>query len=232
MRSFRHSLRHSFGRQFSGSLNACCRPQGVARRRLPHAAFRWGAPVVFALASIGCALQPRSIDMSAIQSARLSLALRASEQTERDIYRYGEDDDPEEFEAKKPSKWSAAGGVALAIFPGIFVHGIGHWYAGDKTTARRLSRLGQFGYVLTAVGGGAIVGGYFLDKDDSDVLGADFTDPVAYTLYGAGGIAAGIGVTYLFSSWFYDIYDTPRAVLSGGKPPPRTDFIESLEIFD
>jgi hypothetical protein len=115
-------------------------------------------------------------------------------------------------------------GELLAIFPGLLVHGMGHYYAGDHQTAKRLRHIGEFGYVLTAVGGGMGVGAYYLDQEDLNGF--------AYTLYGTGGVLVIAGITYIFTAWIYDMIDTPRAVRSGGEPPPRTPFIDSLDLFD
>ena len=101
--------------------------------------------------------------------------------------------------------------VKLASQPGVIVHGLGHLYAGDDQTFGRLSNLGQLGYVLTVVGGGLAVGGYYLDEDDTELLGQDLTDPTAYSLYAAGGVAGGIGLAYFFTAWFYDMIDTTGA---------------------
>ena len=118
-------------------------------------------------------------------------------------------------------------GTACAL-----LHGAGHWYANDRRTSRQISRVGQVGCVMTILGGGVLFGAYALDQADTDVLGTSLTDPTAYTLYAVGGVGALIGVTYFFTAWFYDIYDTPRAVRSGGKPPPLSKFVESLDFFD
>ena len=179
------------------------------------------------LVGSGCALENYRFDVEAIGNARLALA----QLKERDLYYAGEEEEAEEVR-EKGTVGEAIAGELLAIFPGVIVHGLGHLYAGDERTFGRLSRLGQMGYVLTAVGGGLVVGGYYLEKDDTEVLGQSLTKPIAYTLYGTGGLAGGIGVMYFLTAWIYDMVDTPRAVLSGGKPPPRSGFVESLEIFN
>lgn len=135
----------------------------------------------------------------------------------------------EEFE-EEPREEEEKGGwgdviVAelLAIFPGILVHGMGHLYAGDRETFSTLSSVGQFGYLLTAVGGGLVTAGHFANEEDLTGL--------SISLFASGGIVGGAGVGYLLAAWGYDLYDTPRAVLSGGEPPPRTPFVESMDIF-
>ncbi|MCZ6793378.1 MAG: hypothetical protein O7J95_07175 [Planctomycetota bacterium] len=115
-------------------------------------------------------------------------------------------------------------GELLAIFPGMLIHGAGHWYAGDQQTARQLSRVGQFGYLLTALGGGMAIGGHFAQEEDLHGL--------AISGYSTGAVVGAAGLTYFLTAWIYDMIDTPRAVLSGGRPPPRSDFVEALDFFD
>ena len=178
----------------------------------------------------GCSLGEWRLRVDAVDRARVALA----QLTERDLYYRDEEEDEGEGAEDDDRTGASVGDVIvaelIAIFPGMFVHGLGHLYAGDEQTFGRLSNLGQLGYLLTVAGGGLLVGGYFLDKDDTEVLGQDLTDPTAYSLYAAGGVASGIGLAYFFTAWFYDIIDTPRAVTSGGRPPPRSKFIEALEI--
>jgi hypothetical protein len=76
---------------------------------------------------------------------------------------------------------------------------------------------------MMALGGGLAVGGAALEDD---------VQGTAYVLYGAGGIAGVVGVSYFFSAWIYDLVDTPRAVRSGGRPPPRSTFLEALDVFE
>jgi len=136
-------------------------------------------------------------------------------------------------EAIPPAEQPAGGstgsiilGELIAIFPGLIVQGLGHSYAGDHKTARHLRHIGEFGYVMTAVGGGLVIGGYYLDKS------TDWAQGYVYALYGTGGTIGVVGVGYILIAWIYDMIDTPRAVETGGRPPPRSEFIESLDLFD
>ena len=186
--------------------------------------------VITNLFGSGCSLGEWRLRVDAVDRARVALA----QLTERDLY-YRDEEEDERAGAEDDDGTAASVGHVIvaeliAIFPGMFIHGLGHLYAGDDQTFGRLSNLGQLGYVLTVVGGGLAVGGYYLDEDDTELLGQDLTDPTAYSLYAAGGVAGGIGLTYFFTAWFYDMIDTPRAVISGGRPPPRSKFIEALEI--
>ena len=164
----------------------------------------------------GCGLPSCRIDVSLVSDARAVLA-QANERLPL------EEEEHPVPEARKPSG-SVIIGELLAIFPGLLVHGLGHYYAGDYPTAGKLFRIGEFGYVLTAAGGGLGYAGYQLDRNDQKSF--------AYTLYGTGGTIALAGVCYVFTAWFYDMIDTPRAVRTGGAPPPRSDFVEALDIFN
>jgi len=136
-----------------------------------------------------------------------------------------EEEELEPEEEERPQK-SVLVAELLAIFPGLLWHGLGHQYAGDQKTARELRKAGQWGYLLTALGGGLAVGGYYLDKS-----GDGIEDNYALSLYIAGGAAGGAGSVLFLTVWFYDMIDTPRAVHSGGRPPRRTPFTRDLEEF-
>lgn len=106
----------------------------------------------------------------------------------------------------------------IAIGPGFVVQGLGHRYAGDYRTSDQLMRVGAVGVGVAAVGIGLVAGGNEITEDW-----------VGNAVGGAGiGISA-IGVGYHLAAWLYDIYDTPRAVRSGGRPPPGSPFVESLD---
>lgn len=186
------------------------------------------ALLLLSLLGTGCSLGEWRLRVDSIDRARSAIA----QLSERDLYNRREEEGEQvhvEEETGYPLGEVIAGEL-LAFFPGLLVHGLGHYYAGDEETFRRLSSLGQLGYLLTVVGGGLGVGGYYLDQVDTELLGQNLTQPTAYSLYAAGGVAGGIGLTYFFTAWIYDMIDTPRAVETGGRPPPRSKFIEALEI--
>jgi hypothetical protein len=141
-------------------------------------------------------------------------------------YQEGEPlEEPERVEPEPPpERGSVFVGTLLSIFPGIVWPGLGHTYAGDSRTGSQLRRVGEFGLVMTVVGGGVGVAAYYANEADQTGL--------SYGLYGTGATLALIGVTYWFTAWIYDMVDTPRAVRSGGRPPPRSRFIEGLDIFN
>jgi hypothetical protein len=177
-------------------------------------------PVLLLLGAVlsGCASPVDSIDRSLAIEARFALRQeKPPDPEEPDIEPYV----PEERQTK-----SVIIGELLAIFPGFFWHGLGHQYAGDKKTAREIRGVGEWGYLLTAIGGGLFVGGYFLDQSD------EMWDPYALSLYISGGIAGGVGLGFFLTAWFYDMIDTPRAIESGGKPPPKSPFKKDAEQFD
>ena len=167
------------------------------------------------VAAAGCrGLGSSRIDLGAVRGARAGL--------DSPRIHLEEDERPE----REPrGAGSVILGELLAIFPGILVQGVGHYYAGDYNTAARLFRVGETGYLLTAVGAGVGIGGYYLDRGNS-------SQGLAYSLYASGGLLVTIGVGYWLTAWFYDMIDTPRAVRSGGEPPPKSKFVEALDIFN
>lgn len=165
----------------------------------------------------GCSMNWEMIDVSSVAKARVGFEMA---QEHRKLH----PPDEETPEKESSSNGSVFVGELLAIFPGMFVHGLGHYYARDYQTAARLRRIGEFGYIMTLVGAGTVAGGYFMSKNDK--LG------LAYGFYGTGGVIGVAGLAYFLTAWGYDMIDTPRAVESGGKPPPRSPLVESMDIFD
>ena len=106
----------------------------------------------------------------------------------------------------------------IAIGPGMIVQGLGHRYAGDHKTAGQLMRVGGVGIGLSGLSFGLVAGG-------REISEGWIGDAISGAGYGIGVI----GVGYYLSAWFYDIYDTPRAVRSGGRSPPDSPFVDSLD---
>jgi hypothetical protein len=123
---------------------------------------------------------------------------------------------------EEPERRSVIVAELLAIFPGLFVHGLGHYYAGDYETARRLRRVGEWGYLFTALGGGIGVGAYFLDQSQDNFFPT--------SMYITAGTVGAIGLGFFLFAWIGDIYDTPRAVRTGGEP--WSFFDDEEHIFD
>jgi hypothetical protein len=172
---------------------------------------------------VGCGLSGKAIHVGAARDARLALLAQSSPARQQPrLPLEGEDEMiPESGESRQTG--SVIIGELLAFFPGMLVQGLGHYYAGDYVTSAQLFRVGEFGLLCTVVGGGVGIGGYYLDKADQQGF--------AYSMYATGGTFALIGVTYFLTAWFYDMIDTPRAVRSGGEPPPRSPFVEALDFF-
>ncbi|MBI4583421.1 MAG: hypothetical protein HY717_05295 [Planctomycetes bacterium] len=118
--------------------------------------------------------------------------------------------DRQEEEAEPAPQKSVVLGVLLAFFPGIIVPGVGHYYAGDTKTAKRLFEMGEWGYLFAAIGGGVGTGAYFLDKSQDNFL------PIG--LYVAAGGMGTVGAAFLLTAWICDMVDTPRAIRTGGEP--------------
>ncbi|MEM7235304.1 MAG: hypothetical protein AAF517_24220, partial [Planctomycetota bacterium] len=114
-------------------------------------------------ASIGCRSRWTVVDPRLAVAARQSLADGDFPQLEHD------EEDPRKYEPGG-TVGEAILGVTLAIFPGVIVHGVGHYYAGDYDTARKVNRIGQFGYLLGGIGAGLAAGGYFAGEEDLDGL--------------------------------------------------------------
>ena len=176
-------------------------------------------PAGLLLLCCGCASPFDPIDLTLARQARSALRQERPPQFDEDEER----GPPEE----EPRRKSVVIAELLAIFPGMLWHGLGHYYAGDTITARRIHRAGEWGYLLTALGGGMVLGGYYLDKETDDLPG------FVISLYSAGGVTGAIGSGFFLTAWFYDMIDTPRAVRSGGQPPPRGSlFAKDLEDID
>jgi hypothetical protein len=129
-----------------------------------------------------------------------------------------------------PGTGQAILGELLAIFPGVLVPGLGHYYAGDTRTAHLITRVGLFGEGLILVGGGTAVGGYYVfeNSDDWDDVGQA---SVGATLVILGGATAVAGLVPFLTAWWYDMIDTPRAVLSGGQPAPNPEVLLRMDVF-
>ena len=170
-----------------------------------------------ALLASGCRATWGTLDPAVVRSARATLHRQDFPPLEEyeEVHR-----DPE----PRGTIGEAILGTVLAIFPGVIVHGTGHFYAGDRSTARKLSRVGQFGYLLTGAGVGLGFGAHAAMEEDLDGLGV--------SLYSGAAVVGGAGILYLLSAWVYDVVDTPRAVLSGGRPPARTEWVDALDLFD
>jgi hypothetical protein len=170
----------------------------------------------------GCAPRFTRVDSRLANRARLAIGSGdtapafAWTQDDRDDHRYWEPSHPRERDERREredgerARKSVVVAELLAIFPGMFVHGLGHYYAEDYESARKIRNMGEWGYLLTAIGGGLIVGAVFLDDSSDEIL------PIS--LYAAGGGTAAVGLAYFFTAWFSDMWDTPRAIRTGGRP--------------
>lgn len=177
-------------------------------------------PALVAAFSTGCSGldQGRNLDEASILRARAAYRDRTSlvsMQTSED----SEDRWPVEATSARPgSVLDIVIAELIAIGPGMFVQGLGHRYAGDYRTAGKLMRVGGVGLGLSGLSVGLVAGG--------KAISADW---IGDTVSGAGYGIGVIGVGYYLSAWLYDIYDTPRAVRSGGRPPRGSPFVDSLD---
>jgi hypothetical protein len=88
-------------------------------------------------------------------------------------------------------------GELIAIFPGLFVHGLGHLYAGNDDRACEIMTM-ELCSVLTMGLGGALVA--LGESEDAD----------AVTI--SGWIGVGIGAVPFLGTWIYDIVYTPSEI--------------------
>lgn len=105
-------------------------------------------------------------------------------------------------------------GVLLAIFPGILVHGLGHYYAGNDERFRDLLQEEGLGLLFLSLGAGLLFLGFSENDTSRDKDGAEKTyRQVSSIISFVGGSVSGLLGTFLFlGSWVKDIYDTPAAV--------------------
>lgn len=176
--------------------------------------------VLFPLATTGCGGldHARGLDEASILRARAAYRDRASLVSVQTSEDSGDKWPVEGASGRSGSVFDVVVAELIAIGPGMIVQGLGHRYAGDSQTAGQLMRVGGIGVGLSGLSVGLIAGG--------NEMSADW---IGDTISGAGYGIGVIGVGYYLSAWLYDIYDTPRAVRSGGRPPPGSPFVDSLD---
>ena len=100
-------------------------------------------------------------------------------------------------EREEPVRKSPIVGELLAFFPGFFVHGMGHRYAGNHEKADEIFAMEL--YSLLPIGlGGALYGiGRSQDAEAVEV---------------AGLVGIGVGAVPFLGTWIYDLVFTPSEV--------------------
>ena len=88
-------------------------------------------------------------------------------------------------------------GELLAIFPGLFVHGLGHRYAGNTERANELLMMELYSGATAGLGGGLYALGRSEDADALEI---------------AGWVGIGVGGIAFQGTWIYDIVYTPSEV--------------------
>ena len=88
-------------------------------------------------------------------------------------------------------------GQLLAIFPGLFVHGLGHSYAGNEEKAKELMTMELYSLLTAGLGGAVLALGESEDQDAVKV---------------AGWIGIGVGAVPFLGTWIYDIVYTPSEI--------------------
>ena len=104
---------------------------------------------------------------------------------------------PGSFERTIPERRSAVAGELLAIFPGVFYHGIGHRYAGNEEKAKEIFTMEMYSLLPMALGGALWGIGHDRDADALEI---------------AGLIGIGVGGVPFLGTWVYDMVYTPSEV--------------------
>jgi hypothetical protein len=95
-----------------------------------------------------------------------------------------------------PGYKSESTAFLLAVFPGFFVHGLGHFYAEDYTTGIVL-----LGFGMLIVPGALAEAAYAVADNKDDQGGVN-----------AAHVAFGVGLAAFLASWIYDIAHSSVAV--------------------
>jgi hypothetical protein len=104
---------------------------------------------------------------------------------------------PPATESGAPARKSALVGELLAFFPGFFVHGMGHRYAGNHDRANDILALELYSFL--GIGLGGILYGIGRSED-------------AEAVEIAGLVGMGIGAIPFLGTWIYDLVYTPSEV--------------------
>jgi hypothetical protein len=100
-------------------------------------------------------------------------------------------------EGEAPGEKSVLVGELLAIFPGFFVHGLGHRYAGNTDTADEILTMELYSVLTAGLGGGLVALGEGEDAEAVEI---------------AGWVGVGVGGFGFLGTWIYDIVFTPSEV--------------------
>src|SRR5262245_55062378 len=93
-------------------------------------------------------------------------------------------------EGGEPARKSALAGELLAFFPGFFVHGLGHRYAGNSEKADEILAMELYSFLPMGLGGVL----YGLGRSE---------DAEAVKIAGLVGI--GVGAVPFLGTWIYDL---------------------------
>ena len=96
-----------------------------------------------------------------------------------------------------PEEKSVFVGELIAIFPGFFVHGLGHRYAGNTEKANEILLMEAYSLLTAGLGGGLLALGHSEDAEAVEIAG--------WVSIGAGGVG-------FLGTWIYDILFTPGQI--------------------
>lgn len=92
---------------------------------------------------------------------------------------------------------SVLAGELLAIFPGLFIHGMGHRYAGNTDRANEIFTMEVTSLLTAGLGGGLWAIGDSEDKEAVEITGF---------------VGMGVGGVVFLGTWIYDLVYTPGEV--------------------
>jgi len=97
----------------------------------------------------------------------------------------------------EPPRKSPLVGELLAFFPGFFVHGLGHRYAGNAEKADEILAMELYSFLPIGLGGVLYGLGRSEDAEAVEI---------------AGLVGMGVGAVPFLGTWIYDLVFTPSEV--------------------
>ena len=96
-----------------------------------------------------------------------------------------------------PGEKSILIGELIAIFPGLFVHGLGHRYAGNTDAADEIMTMELYSALTMGLGAGLVALG---ESEDAEAVTV------------SGWVGVGVGAIPFLGTWIYDIVYTPSEI--------------------
>lgn len=126
---------------------------------------------------------------------------------------------PSALSLPTPSGPQPAAAAGLALFPGVLVHGTGHFYAGRPLTGSVLAASEAAAVYLIIRGG---MEAYSSGKDIADMLNNSAGQGVSQNLGDTGNLSYGLGLAaaglvVFLGSWLFDVTGAPLAAMQKQK---------------